>query len=389
MIRTIKLHRELRDELGYEEFQLDVDNAQELVCGLKSQVPGFKEYSFKNPHMAVVPEGDSKIKKMNMKTSFGDSHTIHVMPTVEGAFDPITIGVALGFTGITAFVVGLVVNVVISMVVSSVAQSLASKPNTNAGNSPAEKTPSFMFNQPINVTSQGGAVPIAYGTCLLGSTVIAADLRTVDIAINAPATTSGPPVPSGKTAQNTGGIIGGSQWNSTNKGEGVKTVTVVNQGFYAAGTNPTAAFTNPTISGGVVAAGKPILQVANASVASTGLDYNLNDVLTIQYNGQVASFTVSNVSVSGEVIAVTPLNRGSFSATVSDGFGGRATTVSPAGGRGCTLIIGYRVASISLTRAGSGYATAPSVTFNGGGATGTTTLTVSNSRGFVGGIGGK
>lgn len=207
MIRTIKFHRQLADTLKIDELTLDIDNSKMLILGLKSLVPGFKEYIKENPNVSVYLEGDESLKDIDigMVTDYKETHTVHLVDAIEGEFAA-AFFVGLGMSAFAAAVTAFVVNMALSMVISAIAQSLASKPSTNNGNNPANQTQSFIFNQPINVTSQGGAIPIAYGTVLVGSTVIAADIKTIDMAITTvPTVVAPPPV---KPAPVTGAYIG-------------------------------------------------------------------------------------------------------------------------------------------------------------------------------------
>lgn len=184
MLRTIQFHRGLKDDLELDSIMLDVDNSQQLMLGLKCVIPNFRKISEKYDSLSFCVEGKKKVKKTNIKSDFANAKTIHVVPTIEGDFVVAVVAEYLAVSYAVAFVVTIALNMAISMALSAIAQSLAPKPSTGSGNT-SPQTPSFMFNGPINVTSQGGAVPIAYGTCLTGSTVIAADLLTIDIPIAA------------------------------------------------------------------------------------------------------------------------------------------------------------------------------------------------------------
>jgi predicted phage tail protein len=182
MLRKIQFHRGLKDDLCLDSIMLDVDNSQQLMLGLNCVIPDFKQVSEKYDSLSFCVEGKKKVKKANIKTGFANAKTIHVVPTIEGDFVVAAVAEYFAISYAVAFVVTIAINMALSMALSAIAQSLASKPSTGSG-STAPQTPSFIFNGPINVTSQGGAVPIAYGTCIVGSTVIAADLLTIDIPI--------------------------------------------------------------------------------------------------------------------------------------------------------------------------------------------------------------
>ena len=44
-----------------------------------------------------------------------------------------------------------------------------------------------MFQQAVNTADQGGAIPIIYGDCMVGSQVISAGMLPYDFGSNAPA----------------------------------------------------------------------------------------------------------------------------------------------------------------------------------------------------------
>lgn len=184
MLREIKFHRQLKDDLGVESIMLDVDNSQQLLLGLKCVLPTFNDVYSKYEFLSMCVEGPEPIEgEVNIKTDFADATTIHLLPAIDGDYTVAAVAAYFAITNVVvAFIVTMAINMAISMALSAIAQSFASKPSTGSG-STAPNTPSFMFNGPINTTSQGGAVPIAYGTCMCGSTVIAADLLTIDIPI--------------------------------------------------------------------------------------------------------------------------------------------------------------------------------------------------------------
>ena len=189
MLRTINFHRELKDELGIDKISLDVDNSQDLFLGLHCAFPALRDFMDRYPYIAVCALQVDPTTQKNIRNPFNDNKEIHLVPSIDGAFEAATITImGTTYTGMTAMVIYIAINIAISMALSAIAQSLASKPDSSNGNAP--DTPSFIFNGPVNVTSQGGPVPVAYGTCLVGSTVIAADLKTIDIPIPIPPSTS-------------------------------------------------------------------------------------------------------------------------------------------------------------------------------------------------------
>ena len=177
----------------------------------------------------------------------------------------------------------------------------------------------------------------------------------------------------------------GSASVTTDNGIGggfVSSVTITTAGSYLGASQPTVTFSAPDNAavGGVTATGTTVMEVLSAVVTAGGTGYSVNDVLTVTYGDQTATFTVATLSTTA-VATVTPLARGTFTATTT---GAKTTTVAPAGGTGATLTITYRVKDITITEQGSGYTDAAdaAITFSGG--TGAATAVLGTDTGVVG-----
>jgi hypothetical protein len=163
---------------------------------------------------------------------------------------------------------------------------------------------------------------------------------------------------------------GSSGVNISNGG----TVTAITQTNSGSGYTslPTPAISAPTTAGGVQATISITMSHLSASTISNGgTGYAVNDVLTIVggTTGTAATFTVTTVS-GGVVTGITRLNTSTYTVLPSSPA---ATTVSPAGGTGCTIAVNWAVNStFTITAAGSGYVEQPTVTFSGGGGSGAT-----------------
>lgn len=103
-----------------------------------------------------------------------------------GAAIPGALGTSLGVT--YAQVAGLGA----MMLLGGISQLLSPQVKATAATDreAPDQRASFMFQNPVNVTDQGGAIPIPYGDCLVGSQVIAAGLLPYDFGGGIPA---GPP----------------------------------------------------------------------------------------------------------------------------------------------------------------------------------------------------
>lgn len=86
--------------------------------------------------------------------------------------------VAVGTTG--ALVGTLVFGMGLSLVFSGVAAMLAPSDSSDQLERP-ENRPSYIFNGAVNTYRQGNPVPVGYGRLVIGSQVISAGLRAIDI----------------------------------------------------------------------------------------------------------------------------------------------------------------------------------------------------------------
>lgn len=93
------------------------------------------------------------------------------------------------------------------------------------------------------------------------------------------------------------------------------------------GQDPFALTSITRVTGGI--------SVLNATPTAAGSGYNVNDILTITTGGTLGTARVLTVGPTGTVLTVALETTGQTYTTGS----GKATTVSPAGGTGCTLDI--------------------------------------------------
>jgi hypothetical protein len=175
-------------------------------------------------------------------------------------------------------------------------------------------------------------------------------------------------------SKSTGAIdlaAGSSGVNISNGG----TVTTLTRTAGGAGytSYPSVAISAPTTAGGVQATATcTVMFNITATIASGGTGYTVGDTLTMVGGTPTSTggtFTVSSVS-SGAVTGVTAGSK-AYTALPSNPV---STTVSPAGGTGCTLNVAYSIdpGGLTIGTAGSGYVEQPTVTISGGGGTGGT-----------------
>ena len=182
-------------------------------------------------------------------------------------------------------------------------------------------------------------------------------------------------------------LAAGSSGVNISNGNTVTALTATNSGS-AYTSVPSIAITAPTTAGGVQAAATVAMTHLSASTISNGgTGYSLNDTLTIVggTTGSAATFTVTSVS-GGVVTGITRLNTSTYTVLPSSPS---ATTVSPAGGTGCTIAVNWAIngSAFTIGTAGSGYVEQPTVSFSGGGGSGAAAYATVGSGTIVKSIG--
>ena len=200
MLRKIKLHGELAEFLGQDEFEAVVKTTAEAVKFLITNFPKLEAYMSNRYYQVVV--GDNELDKDQIHDPVGKSE-IHFVPVISGAggssFQRILIGGALigasflfpgaGIFGkagaeltggvVTGFAakVGTAISTVGgAMVLSGVSEILFPLPDFDE----PEDDPriSFNFSGVQNTSRAGTAHPIVYGEIVCGSVVISASVDT-------------------------------------------------------------------------------------------------------------------------------------------------------------------------------------------------------------------
>jgi hypothetical protein len=161
-------------------------------------------------------------------------------------------------------------------------------------------------------------------------------------------------------------LAAGSRGVNISNGGTVTAITRTAIGSYTS--QPSCAISAPTTAGGVTATGTAIMYAdQGTTVAAGGTGYTVGDTLTLVGGTPTSSagtFTVATVS-GGVVLTVNAGNFANYSALPSSPV---ATTGGT--GTGCTLTVLWKMNSVTVTNAGSGYVEQPTVTFSGGGGSG-------------------
>jgi len=197
MLRNIHLHGSLRRQFG-PVFHLDVATAGEAGRALAAVVPGFREAAIGQWFRLV--RGNRRdgmvLGREDLDFRLGGAD-LHIVPMLAGAggrgglgkiiagvfligaafFFPGTIA-ALGTStglGITA---GQVAGLGVALALSGLGQMLAPKPKSNKDQS------SYLFEGGVNVTSEGGPVPLVYGRqARVTPVIVGIGLSTEDTAL--------------------------------------------------------------------------------------------------------------------------------------------------------------------------------------------------------------
>lgn len=204
---TIVLHGALKREFG-GPFTFEVASPAEAFRALEANFPG--------RFFAAVRDGVYRIVRGDRKTglalgpdelTFGlGSADLHIVPIARGSANgkggaKAVIGVAimavaviasqgtvagatglLGSMGGEAFPLlgaqityGQIAAFGLSMALTGVSAMLSPQPKAQ-DLQPVDQRQSYLFNGPVNLTEQGGAVPLIYGRCRVGSTTISAGI---------------------------------------------------------------------------------------------------------------------------------------------------------------------------------------------------------------------
>ena len=207
MLRKIKLHGELAEFLGQDEFEAVVKTTAEAVKFLITNFPKLEPYMSNRYYQVLV--GDNELDKDHIHDPVGKSE-IHFVPVISGAggssTNRILIGAALigasflfpgaGLFGTTSLLgssagvvgistqgallatkIGTAISAVgAGMVLSGVSEILFPMPTPEE----QEDDPriSFNFSGVQNTSRAGTSHPICYGEIVCGSVVISASVDT-------------------------------------------------------------------------------------------------------------------------------------------------------------------------------------------------------------------
>lgn len=217
--RTIHLHGQLGRLFGKKHHFVVKDVAEAIRCMCyqfkatkRSNGKSFREYFEKRKRIFAIVLGNWALKDIKlMKLQLGSIQDIHIVPRARGAksgFFTFLLGIAIvgaaflgPFGALTAAVdagagiFGTATALTLTgkvalfggiLAAGGVSQILAPTPDVGNGlnRERPEDRPSFMLNQFVNKSKEGGPVPIAYGeVVMIGSHVVSAGISTRTLSI--------------------------------------------------------------------------------------------------------------------------------------------------------------------------------------------------------------
>jgi predicted phage tail protein len=199
-MKTVRLYGHLGKKFG-RKFKLDVKDTAEAIRALCTVVNGFADYMIEDKEGYRVFIGKNNLDENEL--AHRHAGDIKIVPVVSGSgsFGKIILGAALIYltwgTGATLFgsmaLNSFVASVGFSLVLGGVAQMLFKPPSVKAPKERPANMPSYAFDGAVNTVAQGNAVPLCYGTLLVGSQVISTGLsvESIDARSNVAPTTTG------------------------------------------------------------------------------------------------------------------------------------------------------------------------------------------------------
>jgi predicted phage tail protein len=202
---AIHLHGRLRAFGG--PHRLHVATAAEAIRALCEQLPGLRAALLRGSWRLM--RGRVAMDQRELALGLGAARDLHLLPVpngrgrgggkillgaviIAGAFIAAPaaaagtgfLGANMGATAIGGLGItyGNIAMFGVTMILSGVAQMLSPQPKAPKPFEPADRQASWLFEQPVNVSSQGQPVPLVYGRFRTGSVVISAALEAEDYA---------------------------------------------------------------------------------------------------------------------------------------------------------------------------------------------------------------
>lgn len=184
MLRKIRLHGKLGELFG-ECHEFDVSSIRETISALSANFKGFREF-LGNAHIDGIGFGISVagefLKEEELEFPIGQKSEIDIVPALIGAGDPgfqIVLGaILIGASFVTPGVGSALLYIGAGLVLQGLMGVFMGGNGlfVPASRSEPDRTPSYLFQGPLNNSDQGIAIPIGYGKMFVGSTAISSGL---------------------------------------------------------------------------------------------------------------------------------------------------------------------------------------------------------------------
>jgi len=199
-MKVVKVYGALKERLGgIGSFEFEVFNAAEALKALCSNFPGLDKWFIDSGQDGIVYKvllGESEVGEDNADELFypwSERDVFHITPVIAGSggvgrffagvgLIALTVatggfgGAMIGTFGGSAVAVGSIVKGIgLSLALGGIAQMISPTPKPSSIKQ-ANTLQSNAFSGITNVATQGGAVPIVYGRCFIGSVVLSSAL---------------------------------------------------------------------------------------------------------------------------------------------------------------------------------------------------------------------
>lgn len=200
-------------EVAQRSFTVHVHSFDEAMRALMANFPKLRK-TIHDMRISMLVNGEAMTFEDCLRPY--TSETIDIMPIVGGAGPAVMIvvgaiaaygaGAIAAYVGtalvlsaaVTAALATAIMQFGIALIMGGISQALFKPPKqdlSSAGMQRQDETPSYIFNGAINVSTQGGIVPVGFGRMRVGSQVISANVQTWDIPVNPATTPSAPTQP--------------------------------------------------------------------------------------------------------------------------------------------------------------------------------------------------
>ncbi len=195
-MKTVKVYGELKERLGGRgTFKFNVFSPAEAIKALMTNFRGLDKWLIDSEKDGIgyrVLLGDHALSEDNVEEFFqpwSDQDVFHIIPIITGGglwdwFKKQVVNVFKFVGGAVLTVIGFstgnwyLISLGLGLAFSGIAGMLTPAPEKPPA--PDQLLESFTFTGIEQTTRQGGAIPVVYGKCFIGSSVLSAGIETFD-----------------------------------------------------------------------------------------------------------------------------------------------------------------------------------------------------------------